>query len=56
MQGAEIIVGINASPYNKGKIKLRCEMVAHRAKRRKNRIVFVNSIGGNDGIVLTARV
>jgi NAD+ synthetase len=51
MQGAEIIVGINASPYNKGKIKLRCEMVAHRAKAQKKPIVFVNLIGGNDGIV-----
>ena len=51
MQGAEIIVAINASPYNKGKIKLRCEMVAHRAKLQKKPIVFVNLIGGNDGII-----
>ena len=35
-RGAEIIVSINASPYNKGKIKLRCDMVAHRAKLREN--------------------
>lgn len=51
MQGAEIIVAINASPYNKGKIKLRCEMVAHRAKLQKKPIIFVNLVGGNDGIV-----
>ena len=51
VQGAEIIVAINASPYNKGKIKLRCDMVAHRAKLQKKPIVFVNLIGGNDGIV-----
>jgi NAD+ synthase (glutamine-hydrolysing) len=51
MQGAEMIVAINASPYNKGKIRLRCEMVAHRAKLQKKPIVFVNLIGGNDGIV-----
>jgi len=51
MQGAEIIVAINASPYNKGKIKLRCEMVAHRAKLQRKPIVFVNSVGGNDGII-----
>ncbi len=49
--GADIIVSINASPYNKGKIKLRCDMVAHRAKLQKRPIVFVNLIGGNDGIV-----
>lgn len=51
MQGAEIIVAVNASPYNKGKIKLRCEMVAHRAKLQRKPIVFVNSIGGHDGII-----
>ena len=49
--GADVVVSINASPYNKGKIKLRCDMVAHRAKRQNVPIVFVNLIGGNDGIV-----
>lgn len=50
-QGADIIISINASPYNKGKIKLRCDMVAHRAKAQKIPIVFVNLVGGNDGII-----
>ncbi len=49
--GADLIVSVNASPYNKGKIKLRCDMVAHRAKLQKKPIVFVNLVGGNDGIV-----
>jgi NAD+ synthase (glutamine-hydrolysing) len=49
--GADIIVSINASPYNKGKIKLRCDMVAHRAKLQKKPIIFVNLVGGNDGII-----
>ena len=49
--GADLIVSINASPYNKGKIKLRADMVAHRAKRRQVPIVFVNLVGGNDGII-----
>lgn len=49
--GAELLVSINASPYNKGKIKVRCDMVAHRAKANKVPIVFVNLVGGNDGIV-----
>jgi NAD+ synthase (glutamine-hydrolysing) len=49
--GAELVVSINASPYNKGKIKLRCNMVAHRAKANKVPIVFVNLVGGNDGII-----
>lgn len=51
MRGAEMVVAINASPYNKGKIKLRCDMVAHRAKLQKKPIVFVNLVGGNDGII-----
>lgn len=49
--GAELVVSINASPYNKGKIQLRCDMVAHRAKANRVPIVFVNLIGGNDGII-----
>ncbi|MGH9948796.1 MAG: NAD+ synthase [Pyrinomonadaceae bacterium] len=49
--GAELVVSINASPYNKGKIKQRCDMVAHRAKANKVPIVFVNLVGGNDGII-----
>lgn len=49
--GADLVVSVNASPYNKGKIKLRCDMVAHRAKANKVPIVFVNLIGGNDGII-----
>jgi len=51
MLGADLIVSINASPYNKGKIKLRCDMVAHRARQHKKPVVFVNLIGGNDGII-----
>ncbi len=49
--GADVIVSVNASPYNKGKIKLRCDMVAHRAKAQNIPIVFVNLVGGNDGII-----
>jgi len=49
--GTDVLVSINASPYNKGKIKLRCDMVSHRAKLQKKPIVFVNLIGGNDGII-----
>lgn len=49
--GADLIVALNASPYNKGKIKLRSDMVAHRARTQKKPIVFVNLVGGNDGII-----
>ena len=49
--GAELIVSVNASPFNRGKIKTRCDMVAHRAKSEEIPIVFVNLVGGNDGII-----
>jgi NAD+ synthase (glutamine-hydrolysing) len=49
--GAEILISINASPFNKGKMGQRCSMVSHRAKSADLPIVFVNLIGGNDGII-----
>jgi NAD+ synthase (glutamine-hydrolysing) len=49
--GAEVLVSINASPFNKGKMGQRCEMVSHRARTAKIPIVFVNLVGGNDGII-----
>lgn len=49
--GADVIVSVNASPYNKGKIRLRCEMVSHRARLQKKPVIFVNLVGGNDGII-----
>src|SRR6266536_3504514 len=49
--GANVLVSINASPFNKGKMADRCAMVSHRAKGAGIPIVFVNLIGGNDGIV-----
>jgi NAD+ synthase (glutamine-hydrolysing) len=50
-KGSDLIVSVNASPFNKGKIKLRCDMVAHRAREARVPIVFVNLIGANDGII-----
>jgi NAD+ synthase (glutamine-hydrolysing) len=49
--GANLLVSINASPFNKGKMKVRCEMVSHRAMAAGVPIVFVNLLGGNDGII-----
>src|SRR2546430_13337475 len=49
--GANLLVSINASPFNKGKLGMRCEMVSHRAKTARLPIVFVNLVGGNDGII-----
>jgi len=49
--GANLLVSINASPFNKAKMKVRCEMVSHRAKAAGLPMVFVNLIGGNDGVI-----
>jgi NAD+ synthase (glutamine-hydrolysing) len=49
--GAEVLVSINASPFNKGKMGQRCQMVSHRAMMAKIPIVFVNLVGGNDGVI-----
>jgi NAD+ synthase (glutamine-hydrolysing) len=49
--GAQVLISINASPFNKGKMGQRCAMVAHRAKAANLPIVFVNLVGGNDGII-----
>ena len=49
--GANLLVSINASPFNKGKMRVRCDMVSHRARTARVPIVFVNLIGANDGII-----
>lgn len=49
--GANILVSINASPFNKGKMSERCSMVSHRARLAGLPIVYVNLVGGNDGII-----
>ncbi|HKZ80600.1 MAG TPA: NAD+ synthase [Pyrinomonadaceae bacterium] len=49
--GAKVLVSINASPFNKGKMRQRCAMVSHRAQAAGIPIVFVNLVGGNDGII-----
>ncbi len=49
--GSEVLLSINASPFNKGKMAQRCAMVSHRARSAGIPIVFVNLVGGNDGII-----
>src|SRR4028118_7464 len=49
--GAQLIISINASPFNKSKMGQRCSMVSHRAKAAGVPIVFVNLVGANDGVI-----
>src|ERR671921_963104 len=49
--GARVIVSPNASPFNKAKMGERCSMVSHRSKASGLPVVYVNLVGGNDGII-----
>lgn len=49
--GSEVLLSINASPFNKGKMRQRCAMVSHRARQANIPIVFVNLVGANDGVI-----
>ena len=49
--GASVLVSPNASPFNKEKMGQRCAMVEHRSRAAGLPIVYVNLVGGNDGII-----
>ena len=49
--GAEVIVNINGSPFHKGKLREREEMLGARARRAAASIVYVNMVGGQDELV-----
>src|ERR687885_1424912 len=49
--GATVVVSPNASPFNKAKMGQRCSMVSHRSKLSRLPVVYVNLVGGNDGVL-----
>ncbi|MGH2818597.1 MAG: NAD+ synthase [Actinomycetota bacterium] len=49
--GAQIVVNINASPYHKGKLREREQLLGERAERARASIVYVNAVGGQDELV-----
>lgn len=49
--GAEILVNLNGSPYEVGKIDTRIKLVTALAKRNKAFAVYVNQVGGQDELV-----
>ncbi|EDP73734.1 nitrilase-related carbon-nitrogen hydrolase, partial [Hydrogenivirga sp. 128-5-R1-1] len=51
IEGAELIININASPYTLGKINYREEMLKVRAKDNFVSIAYVNMVGGQDELV-----
>jgi NAD+ synthase (glutamine-hydrolysing) len=49
--GAEVIVNINASPYEMGKLEVRRRLVRGIATRNSAYAVYVNQVGGQDELV-----
>jgi len=49
--GTKILINISSSPYQVGKMAMRQELLAARAKETKNHIVYVNTVGGQDELV-----
>ena len=49
--GAQVVININASPYDKNKLDERIDMLADRARRAQASIVYVNTVGGQDELV-----
>ena len=50
-QGGNLLISINASPYNIEKRALRHELFAATARRHKVPVIAVNQVGGNDSLV-----
>ena len=50
-QGVDVVVNINASPFNVGKSQERAKVVAERAREASAAIVYVNQVGGQDELV-----
>src|SRR5579862_7166863 len=49
--GAQMLICINASPYNMGKRAIRRGIYRASAKRYQRPVVYVNQVGGNDQLV-----
>jgi NAD+ synthase (glutamine-hydrolysing) len=49
--GADVVVNLNASPYNRGRRNERLAMLGHRVKEAGCAIVYVNQVGGQDELV-----
>ncbi|MEN2752061.1 NAD+ synthase [Psychrobacter sp. FBL11] len=50
-QGVDIIVSLNASPFETGKQDMRKTMLTQRSREHKVPIVYVNAVGGQDDLV-----
>jgi NAD+ synthase (glutamine-hydrolysing) len=49
--GAEVIININASPYEMGKPSVRQKIIAERSRENSVIIAYLNAVGGQDELV-----
>jgi len=49
--GMDILVNLSASPFVVGKMRTRLELASRIAKRHGIPVVYVNLVGGNDGLI-----
>ncbi len=51
VDGADLLINISASPFHRGKLEFRDNMLAAAARKHHLTVVFVNQVGGNDHIL-----
>ena len=54
-QGAKLIINIAASPFHRGKERLRYNIVRSHAHKHRIPFVFVNQVGANDELIFDGR-
>jgi NAD+ synthase (glutamine-hydrolysing) len=54
-KGADLIINIAASPFHRGKEKLRYDIVRSHASKHRIPFLFVNQVGANDELIFDGR-
>ncbi len=49
--GAKLLINISSSPYHEGKLQIREELLAKRARETGTALLYVNAVGGQDELV-----
>ena len=54
-RGADVIINIAASPFHRGKERLRYDIVRSHARKHRIPFVFLNQVGANDELIFDGR-
>lgn len=54
-QGAELLINLSASPYERGKPEQRTQLLQAIVQRHRRPILYVNQVGGNDSLIFDGR-